>query len=126
MTGNKSSTIDQGIGQVADLSRTELLASWRKLFKAPRSNGISGFLLERASAIRNHIRAYGGLKSTARERLLAIAEWEDFATPITPKHCDVPGAVGQHHNCPDLDPGPLTRSNVGRGHQRAHIDATGK
>ena len=126
MTGNKRSAIDQEIGQAADLSRTELLASWRKLFKAPRSNGISGFLLERASAIRIHIRAYGGFKSTARERLLAIAEWEDFATPITPKHCDVPGAVGQHHNSPDLGLGPLARSNVEYGLQHARIDTTGK
>ncbi len=93
---------------------------------SPRSKGIRGLLLERAAAIRIRIRTLGGLKSTARERLLAIAEWEDFATPITPKHCDVPGAVGQHHNSPDLDPGPLARSNVEYGLQRAHIDTTGK
>ena len=120
MTGDNG--IHQGIGQAADLSQAELIASWRKLIMSPRSKGIRGFLLERASAIRIHIRAYGGFKSTARERLLAIAEWEDFATPITPKHCDVPGAVGQHHNCPDLDPGPLARSNeIGRASCRERV-----
>jgi hypothetical protein len=124
MTGDNG--IHQEIGQTADLSQAELIASWRKLIMSPRSKGIRGFLLERAAVIRIHMRTYGGFKSTARVRLLAIAEWEDIATPITPKHCDVPGAAGQHHNCPDLDPGPLARSNVERGLQRAHIDATGK
>ena len=126
MIGDTQSKIDQEIGQAADLSQAELVVSWRKLIMSPRSKGIRGFLLERASAFRIHIRTYGGFKSTARERFLAITEREDFATPITPKHCDVPGAVGQHHNSPDLDPGPLARSNVECGLQHARIDTTGK
>ena len=84
--------IHQEISQVADLSRTDLLDSWRKLIMSPRSKGIRGFLLERASAIRIHIRTYGCFKSTARERFLAIAEPGEIAKPIPPTHHDDPRA----------------------------------
>ena len=92
MTGNKRSTIDPGIGQAADLFRVELVASWRKLIMSPRSKGIRGFVLARAYAIRIHIQAHGGFKSTARERFLAIAEPGDIAKPIPPAHHDVSNA----------------------------------
>jgi hypothetical protein len=118
--------IHQEIGQTADLSQAELIASWRKLIMSPRSKGIRRVLLERASVFRIHMWANGDVTSTARKRLLAIAEPGDIAKPILPERCDVPGDVGQHHNCPDLDPGHLTRSNVEYGLQRARIDTAGK
>jgi len=126
MTGNKRSTIDQGISQTADLSQAELVASWRTMFILPRPRGIRRILLERASVFRILMWANGDVTSTARKRLLAIAEPGDIAKPILPKHCDVPGAAGQHHNSPDLDPGLLARSNVAYGLRRAHFDTTGK
>jgi hypothetical protein len=74
MTGNRRSKIDQEIGRMADLSGAELVASWRKMFKAPPPKGIKRGLLERARAYRLQVRAFGGLKPASRKRLLAIAE----------------------------------------------------
>jgi len=90
MTGDNG--IHQGIGQAADLSQAELIASWRKLIMSPRPKGVRRVLHERASAIRIHIRAHEGFKSTARERFLAIAEPGEIAKPIPPAHHDVPRA----------------------------------
>ena len=74
MTGDKWSKIDREIGRVADLSRAELVENWRKMFKEPPPKGIKRGLLERARAYRLQVRTFGGLKSTTRRRLLAIAE----------------------------------------------------
>jgi len=92
MTGNKRSTINQGIGQAADLSQAELVASWRTMFMSPRSKGFKRVLHERASAFRIRTRNLGSLRSPARRRLLAIADSGDIAKPIPPAHHDVPRA----------------------------------
>ena len=73
MTGDRRSKIDQEIGRVADLSRAELVASWRKMFKAPPPKGIKRGLLERARAYRLQVRTFGGLKLATRKALLARA-----------------------------------------------------
>ena len=73
MTGDRRSKIDQEIGRVADLSRAELVASWRKMFKAPPPKGIKRGLLERARAYRLQVRTFGGLKAATRKTLLARA-----------------------------------------------------
>ena len=85
MTGDKRSKIDQEIGQVADLSRAELVASWRKMFKAPPPRGIKRGLLERARAYRLQVRTFGGLKSATRKALLARAGGGETPESVSPR-----------------------------------------
>ena len=70
MTGAKRSKIDREIGKVADLSRTELVENWRKMFKAPPPKSIKRRLLERARSYRLRVRTFGGLSRDA----LAVVE----------------------------------------------------
>ena len=105
MTGEKRSKIDQEIGQVADLSRAELVENWRKMFKAPPPKGIKRGLLERARAYRLQVRSFGGLKSTTRKRLLAIAKNGNVAKSAPPERGDESVTDGRRRGSATLTPG---------------------
>jgi hypothetical protein len=85
MTVDKRSKIDQEIGRVADLSAAELVANWRKMFRAPPPKGIKRGLLERAHAYRLQVRAFGGLKPATRKTLLARAGVHETPGPVSPR-----------------------------------------
>jgi hypothetical protein len=93
MTGDNG--IHQEIGQAADLTRTELVASWRKLIMSPRSKGVRRVLHECASAIRIYMRANGAVTSTARVKFLAIAGRSEVAKPAAPERHENSSAASQ-------------------------------
>jgi hypothetical protein len=72
MSGDKLSKFEQEIGQVADLTRDDLAASWQKMFGALPPKGVKRGILERAYAYRLQARCFGGLKPATRKKLLAM------------------------------------------------------
>ena len=118
MTGDQRSKIEQEIGQVADLSREDLVTAWQKMFGALPPKGAKRGILERAFAYRLQARAFGGLKPATRKKLLAMAAEGKAAEPAAPEAGKPPAAAGQRRNGATLKPGmKLIREWNGIVHQ---------
>jgi len=67
------SNLEQEIGQLADLSRVELVERWHRIYRCPPPRGIKRGLLERAIAWHLQARHFGGLSPSTRRRLAEAA-----------------------------------------------------
>ena len=67
-----SVALDQGVGVLADLPRSELVERWQTLCGADPPKGISRLLLVRAIAYEMQARRYGGLRPATSRRLLKL------------------------------------------------------
>ena len=66
--------VEEEIGRLAGLSRSELAERWKAIFGSPPPKGIKRGLLERASAHHIQVQAFGGLSRSTRKSLVAVAD----------------------------------------------------
>jgi hypothetical protein len=66
--------VEEEIGRLAGLSRSELAAGWQVIFGSPPPKGIKRGLLERACAYYLQAQAFGGLTRSVRRSLAAVAD----------------------------------------------------
>ena len=68
-----AAAFEQEIAGLADLSRPDLIARWRALYRGNPPKGISRSLLVRAIAYQLQVRRFGGLKPATDRQLQKIA-----------------------------------------------------
>lgn len=61
--------VAEELSAISQLSREELIKSWRQAHKQSPPKGISRRLLEYSAAYQLQVKAFGGLKPTARRKL---------------------------------------------------------
>ena len=67
------SNLEQEIGRLADLPRSELVRRWHRIYRCPPPRGVKRGLLERAIAWHLQAKHFGGLSPAIRRRLVDAA-----------------------------------------------------
>lgn len=87
--------LEEEIGLLADLPRSELVARWTKLYRSPPPKGIKRGLLERAVAWHLQAKHHGGLSPNLRKQLenLATSAFGDVGNTV-----DRTQSLGKNHS----------------------------
>ncbi|MEM7461497.1 MAG: DUF2924 domain-containing protein [Pseudomonadota bacterium] len=67
------SKLEAEIGGLVDLSRSELVTRWHRIYRCPPPKGVKRALLERAIAWHVQARHFGGLSPVIKRRLREVA-----------------------------------------------------